>query len=99
MISAALSGVDAEIVPALATRLAGSSDLYQDDGRAPYHSINFVTSHDGFTLMDLVSYNQKHNEPNGENNTDGIDENYSWNCGVEGPNPLPKRSKSSGNSR
>ena len=76
---------DAEMVPALATRLAGSSDLYQDDGRAPYHSINFVTSHDGFTLMDLVSYNQKHNEVNGEKNTDGVSENYSWNCGIEGP--------------
>ena len=75
---------DAEMIPALATRLAGSSDLYQMDGRAPYHSINFLTSHDGFTLMDLVSYNRKHNELNGENNTDGVDENYSWNCGVEG---------------
>jgi len=66
------------------TRLAGSSDLYADDGRAPYASINFVTSHDGFTLRDLVSYNDKHNDANGENNTDGTDNNRSWNCGAEG---------------
>ena len=76
---------DSEMVPALATRLAGSSDLYQEGGRAPYHSINFVTSHDGFTLLDLVSYSRKHNALNGENNTDGADDNSSWNCGVEGP--------------
>ena len=75
---------DAGMVPVLATRLAGSSDLYQDDGREPYHSVNFVTCHDGFTLQDLVSYNQKHNWENGENNRDGADENFSWNCGVEG---------------
>ena len=80
---------DANMVPLLATRMAGSADLYQDDGRAPFHSINFVTSHDGFTLMDLVSYNQKHNEANGENNWDGSNENHSWNCGEEGPSSDP----------
>jgi isoamylase len=69
----------------LAYRLSGSSDLYQDDGRAPYASINFVTAHDGFTLRDLVSYNQKHNQANGEHNHDGSDYNDSWNCGIEGP--------------
>jgi isoamylase len=69
----------------LAIRLAGSPDLYRGSGRAPYHSINFVTSHDGFTLLDLVSYNQKHNQENGEANTDGNPENLSWNCGEEGP--------------
>ncbi|RLV51079.1 glycogen debranching enzyme GlgX [Nocardioides mangrovicus] len=68
----------------LATRLAGSSDLYADDGRAPYNSVNLVTSHDGFTLRDLVSYDHKHNEDNGEDNRDGADHNHSWNCGVEG---------------
>ncbi len=67
-----------------ATRLAGSSDLYEGDGRKPYASINFVTAHDGFTLQDLVSYNDKHNEVNGEGNRDGADDNYSWNCGAEG---------------
>ncbi len=71
-------------VPLLATRLMGSPDLYQGSGRMPYHSINFVTSHDGFTLADLVSYNQKHNEANGEGNRDGLNENHSWNWGVEG---------------
>jgi glycogen debranching enzyme GlgX len=68
----------------VATRLAGSSDLYADDGRSPYASVNFVTAHDGFTLRDLVSYNEKHNEDNGEDNRDGTDNNRSWNCGVEG---------------
>ncbi|MGQ9576105.1 MAG: glycogen debranching protein GlgX [Thermoguttaceae bacterium] len=76
---------DPHMVPSLATRLAGSSDLYQDEGRRPYHSINFITSHDGFTLNDLVSYNQKHNEANGEDNRDGETANYSCNYGVEGP--------------
>ena len=66
-------------------RLSGSSDLYQKTGRRPYASINFVTSHDGFTLHDLVSYNSKHNESNGEENRDGTDDNLSWNCGAEGP--------------
>ncbi|MDR1143175.1 MAG: glycogen debranching protein GlgX [Spirochaetaceae bacterium] len=69
----------------LATRLSGSSDLYLRDGRKPFHSINFVTSHDGFTLRDLVSYNRKHNEDNGEDNRDGSDNNYSANNGSEGP--------------
>ena len=76
---------DPGMVPTLATRIAGSSDLYAHDGRSPYHSINFVTSHDGFTLADLVSYNHKHNEENGEDNRDGADDNHSWNCGAEGP--------------
>ena len=80
---------DANMVPLLATRMAGSADLYQEDGRAPFHSINFVTSHDGFTLRDLVSYNEKHNEANGENNADGSNENHSWNCGEEGPSSNP----------
>jgi glycogen operon protein len=68
----------------LAYRLTGSSDLYQEDGRRPWASVNFVTAHDGFTLRDLVSYEQKHNEANGEENRDGTDDNRSWNCGVEG---------------
>ena len=67
---------DAGMVPLLATRLAGSADLYQDDGRAPFHSINFITCHDGFTLADLVSYEHKHNEANGEFNADGSDEQF-----------------------
>jgi glycogen operon protein len=74
----------------LGYRLTGSSDLYQRDGRRPSASINFVTAHDGFTLEDLVSYNQKHNEANGEDNRDGTNENYSWNCGVEGPTDDPR---------
>ncbi|GGH12186.1 glycogen debranching protein GlgX [Silvibacterium dinghuense] len=68
----------------LGYRLTGSSDLYQHDGRRPYASINFITAHDGFTLHDLVSYNDKHNEANGENNQDGANDNNSWNMGVEG---------------
>ena len=68
-----------------ASRITGSADLYQDDGRKPFHSINFVTAHDGFTLNDLVSYNDKHNEANGEENRDGDGHNRSWNCGTEGP--------------
>jgi glycogen operon protein len=68
----------------LATRLAGSSDLYEQSGRRPYASVNFITAHDGFTLADLVSYNEKHNEANGEQNKDGENHNLSWNCGVEG---------------
>ena len=68
----------------LAERLTGSADLYEQDGRRPFASINFVTAHDGFTLHDLVSYNDKHNEANGEDNRDGSDDNRSWNCGVEG---------------
>ncbi|HKC27376.1 MAG TPA: glycogen debranching protein GlgX [Jatrophihabitans sp.] len=73
----------------LATRLAGSADLYGDDGRKPSASINFVTVHDGFTLADLVSYDQKHNEANQQNNTDGNNQNDSWNCGAEGPTSDP----------
>jgi len=73
-----------------AARLSGSSDLYESDGRAPYASINFVTAHDGFTLRDLVSYNEKHNEANGEDGNDGEDHNRSWNCGVEGPTDDPE---------
>ena len=69
----------------LAERLTGSSDLYQANGRSPFASINFVTAHDGFTLADLVSYNDKHNEANGEDGRDGTDDNRSWNCGAEGP--------------
>ena len=72
-----------------ATRLAGSSDLYQESGRPPYASINFITCHDGFTLHDLVSYNDKHNEANGEDNRDGANDNNSWNCGAEGPTDDP----------
>jgi isoamylase len=72
-------------LPEFASRLTGSSDLYETSGRRPVASINFVTCHDGFTLSDLVSYNGKHNEANGEDNRDGTDDNRSWNCGVEGP--------------
>jgi glycogen operon protein len=75
---------DPGLVAAVATRIAGSSDLYGWSRRAPQSSINFVTCHDGFTLNDLVSYDRKHNEANGEGNRDGIDDNLSWNCGVEG---------------
>jgi glycogen operon protein len=75
---------DSAQVSRLAYRLTGSSDLYEHGGRLPYASINFVTAHDGFTLRDLVSYNEKHNEANGEANHDGTDDNLSWNCGVEG---------------
>ena len=71
-------------------RLTGSSDLYQRDSRHPTASVNFVTAHDGFTLQDLVSYNEKHNEANGEDNRDGTNDNHSWNCGVEGPTDDPE---------
>ena len=77
------------VVSELATRLAGSSDLYGQSGRRPYASVNFITSHDGFTLHDLVTYNQKHNEANGEDNRDGDNNNLSWNCGAEGPTDDP----------
>ncbi|HTY39172.1 MAG TPA: glycogen debranching protein GlgX [Bacteroidota bacterium] len=76
-------------VRSLATRFCGSADLYRGSGRAPYHSVNFVTSHDGFTLADLVSFNSKHNSQNGEQDRDGLNENDSWNCGVEGPTNDP----------
>ena len=71
-------------VAEVATRIAGSNDLYEHSGRRPYASINFITAHDGFTLHDLVSYNDKHNEANGDNNQDGESNNLSWNCGAEG---------------
>lgn len=77
----------------LSSRLLGSSDLYQDDGREPYNSINLITAHDGFTLADLVSYNEKHNEANHENNNDGANDNNSWNCGAEGPTDDPEINK------
>ncbi|WP_371499262.1 glycogen debranching protein GlgX [Kitasatospora sp. NBC_00374] len=73
----------------LGYRLSGSSDLYQRGGRRPYASVNYVTAHDGFTLRDLVSYNQKHNEANGEDNRDGTEDNRSWNCGAEGDSTDP----------
>lgn len=80
---------DGGLVGGLAYRLTGSSDLYERSGRRPYASINFVTSHDGFTLCDVVSYNEKHNQANGEDNRDGHEGNLSWNCGVEGPTNDP----------
>jgi isoamylase len=76
-------------VAQFASRFTGSSDLYQSDGRTPSASINFITAHDGFTLRDLVSYNEKHNAANGEDNRDGTDDNRSWNHGVEGPTDDP----------
>jgi isoamylase len=80
---------DDGVVGDLAYRLTGSSDLYAHSGRRPYASVNFVTAHDGFTLTDLVSYSEKHNQANGENNQDGNNNNLSWNCGVEGPTDDP----------
>jgi len=77
------------LLPGLASRLAGSSEIFQPSGRRPAASVNFVTCHDGFTLRDLVSYNGKHNEANGEGNRDGTDDNRSWNCGEEGPSADP----------
>ena len=76
-------------VSKVAARLLGSPDIYGHENRGPEQSINFVTCHDGFTLNDLVSYDQKHNDENGENNRDGMDDNLSWNCGVEGPSGNP----------
>ena len=80
---------DGGTVSEFATRLAGSSDLYAWSGRLPHASINFITCHDGFTLQDLVSYNDKHNEANGDDNKDGANDNNSWNCGAEGPTDDP----------
>jgi glycogen operon protein len=80
---------DAGMLGHIATRLAGSSDLYETSGRQPFHSINFVTSHDGFPLNDLVTYNRKHNEANGEDNRDGDNNNHSHNHGIEGPSDDP----------
>ncbi|MDN5850630.1 MAG: glycogen debranching protein GlgX, partial [Nitrococcus sp.] len=77
------------LIGELACRLTGSSDLYQHSGRSPHASINFITAHDGFTLADLVSYDHKHNQANGEHNRDGENHNLSWNCGVEGPTDDP----------
>jgi len=77
------------LIPQLASRLTGSSDMFDHHGRRPRSSVNFITAHDGFTLADLVSYNDKHNESNLEENRDGTDANYSWNCGVEGPTTDP----------
>ncbi len=76
---------DRGTVSKLATRLLGSPDIYGHEEREPEQSVNFVTCHDGFTLNDLVSYNEKHNEENGESNRDGMNDNLSWNCGIEGP--------------
>lgn len=81
---------DGGLIGEFARRLTGSSDLYGRSGRRPYASINFVASHDGFTLHDLVSYNERHNEANGEDNRDGHPHNLSWNCGVEGPTDDPQ---------
>jgi glycogen operon protein len=80
---------DGGLMADFARRFTGSSDLYEASGRKPHASINFITAHDGFTLGDLVSYNEKHNEANGEDNRDGHNENRSWNCGVEGPSEDP----------
>ncbi|BAN26588.1 glycogen debranching enzyme GlgX [Caballeronia insecticola] len=80
---------DTGIVGEVCTCIAGSADLYQDDGRLPTNSINFVTCHDGFTLLDLVSYDVKHNDANGEDNRDGSNDNLSWNCGAEGETDDP----------
>jgi glycogen operon protein len=80
---------DGGVISEFATRFTGSSDLYEWSNRRPHASINFITAHDGFTLNDLVSYDHKHNEANGEDNRDGADDNISWNCGAEGPTDEP----------
>jgi glycogen operon protein len=80
---------DPGLIGEVATRIAGSGDMYGDDGRLPGNSVNFITCHDGFTLRDLVGYDWKHNEANGEGNRDGTDDNASWNCGVEGETSDP----------
>jgi len=80
---------DAGMLADVGWRLTGSADLYGEDGRSAFNSVNFITCHDGFTLNDLVSYNQKHNDANGENNRDGADDNHSWNCGAEGTTTDP----------
>ncbi len=81
---------DAGFAPLIASRVCGSADLYQWNNRLPRHTVNFITCHDGFTLWDLVSYNQKHNDANGEGNRDGLDDNCSWNCGAEGETTDPE---------
>lgn len=86
MFSKGIEGLTGEV----ATRIAGSEDLYKHSDRNPYHSINFITAHDGFTMMDMVSYEQKHNLDNGENNRDGLNENFSMNFGMEGKSSNPK---------
>jgi isoamylase len=80
---------DPGLLSAVASRLAGSADIYEPRGQTPQNTINYITAHDGFTLYDLVSYNDKHNDANGEGNRDGINENLSWNCGSEGPTSDP----------
>src|SRR5262249_28543335 len=80
---------DEDKTPALASRLSGSADIFNRRGRKPWASVNFITAHDGFTLNDLTSYGEKHNDANGENNQDGASENISWNCGAEGPTTDP----------
>jgi glycogen operon protein len=80
---------DPGLISTIATRISGSMDMYEGSGRGPANSVNFITAHDGFTLYDLVAYNEKHNDANGEGNRDGIDDNLSWNCGVEGPTDDP----------
>jgi glycogen operon protein len=80
---------DLGLIATIATRMSGSMDMYEGGGRSPANSVNFITAHDGFTLYDLVAYNDKHNEANGEGNRDGVNENLSWNCGVEGPTDDP----------
>jgi isoamylase len=80
---------DTAMLPEIANRVSGSSDIFGRQGRRPWASINFVTAHDGFNLRDLVTYNEKHNEANGEENRDGHDANFSWNCGVDGPSDDP----------
>jgi glycogen operon protein len=81
---------DFGLVGTIATRISGSNDMYRGRGQGPANSVNFVTAHDGFTLYDLVAYNGKHNDANGEGNRDGIDENLSWNCGMEGATDDPE---------
>ena len=78
------------LIGEVAYRISGSSDLYEHSGRRPYASVNFITAHDGFTLRDLVSYNDKHNEANLDDNRDGENHNRSWNCGAEGPTDDPQ---------
>ena len=78
---------------AITERLCGSSQTFNHQGRRPWASVNFITAHDGFTLNDVVSYNEKHNEANGEDNKDGSSDNRSWNCGVEGPTDDPEINK------
>jgi glycogen operon protein len=80
---------DLGLVSTIATRISGSMDMYEGGGRGPANSVNFITAHDGFTMYDLVAYNEKHNDANGEGNRDGVNENLSWNCGAEGETDDP----------